>query len=364
MKFKTLFLIAAIAACPLPSRAQNCSDMSYSLLSSQKTFLNSTITQETDTYNVKCTNTNNNTVYVNTNNSVTGSGQGGTINNCFTNCWTNCNPVMTIKSYWQSADPSIQSEFQNFAQDMAFDPSSGCYNGALHETDTFCNGVACSPPPPPPPCSCCKGCRVCPCSSPVLLDISGKGFHLTDASNGVTFDISGTNQPVRMGWTAPGADNAFLALPDTDGLVHNGKQLFGDHTPQPPSDSPNGFAALAVYDDPKNGGNGDGVIDARDAIFASLRLWIDANHDGISQPSELYTLPSLGVNSISLSYKQERKTDQFGNVFRYRAQVNPSGGTDVSKFAYDVFFDVSGPTANNKCVAPSTGLLPAKTGGM
>jgi hypothetical protein len=136
--------------------------------------------------------------------------------------------------------------------------------------------------------------------SPIVLDISGKGFFLTDAQNGVLFD-PGTGYPVQMAWTAKGADNAFLALPEPDGLVHTGKQLFGNFTVQPTSPEPNGFRALAIYDDPENGGNGDGIVDSRDAIFPRLRLWVDANHDGISQPEELHILPSLGVNSISLA---------------------------------------------------------------
>jgi hypothetical protein len=178
------------------------------------------------------------------------------------------------------------------------------------------------------------------------------------------FDISGTNNPIQMGWTASGGANAFLALPGADGLVHSGKQLFGNFTPQPPSTIPNGFAALAVFDDPKNGGNGDGIIDSRDAIFTSLRLWIDANHDGISQPEELHTLPSLGVNSISLNYKESRKTDQYGNVFRYRARVNGEQSQDVGQTAYDVFFVILNPTAKNnllnregpKCAVPTKGV--------
>jgi hypothetical protein len=207
-----------------------------------------------------------------------------------------------------------------------------------------------------------------PNQSPIIVDINGKGFFLTDAANGVMFDISGTGHPIQMGWTTASADNAFLALPGPDGLVHSGKQLFGNFTPQPPSANQNGFAALAVYDK-----NGDGVIDAKDETFSSLRLWIDANHDGISQPEELYTLPSLGVNSISLKYREDDRTDQYGNVFRYHAQVNPGDAASTGRMAYDVFFVEVAPTTKNilnpasgKCQAPTkkVGMLAPVSGSL
>lgn len=183
----------------------------------------------------------------------------------------------------------------------------------------------------------------CCCGSPIILDVSGNGFHLTSAGGGVLFDILGTSHPVQIAWTAPGADNAFLCLPDSNGKCDDGKDLFGNFTPQPPSDHPNGFAALAVYDLSQNGGNGDGIIDARDEVFYSLRLWVDANHDGITQPEELHTLPSLGVNSISLDYHLSDRRDEYGNLFRYGAKVNPGASktSEVGPMAYDVLLTIA-----------------------
>ena len=181
-----------------------------------------------------------------------------------------------------------------------------------------------------------------PDCSPIIIDVSGQGFNLTDAQHGVNFDISGTGKSIQIAWTAPGASNAFLCLDrDGDGHITSGKELFGNFTPQPSSLQPNGFLALAEFDNPARGGNGDGMIDQRDAIFNELRLWVDLNHDGISEAGELFKLPELGVFSISLKYRESRLTDQYGNRFRYRAKVNVKDQQDdastVGPLAYDVF---------------------------
>lgn len=257
----------------------------------------------------------------------------------------------------------------------------------------ICNGISCvmpgatpSPSPTPPPecgdCSvgCCSGeicgeltgacipcvpdwrgrgdctsesCQACydmggtsctgtggDCWTPIVIDVLGDGFDLTDAEGGVDFD-DGTGNMLRTAWTSATADDAWLVLDrNGNGAIDDARELFGSAAPQPPplvGDIKNGFRALAEYDKPQNGGNANGIVEDHDAAFVSLRLWRDSNHNGVSEPSELHSLAAFNVEAISLDYRESRRRDRWGNTFRYRAKIYDTGQARLGRWAYDVF---------------------------
>jgi len=73
-----------------------------------------------------------------------------------------------------------------------------------------------------------------------------------------------------------------------------------------------------------------------------LRLGRDSNHNGISEPKELFTLLELQVARISLDFREARRQDRHGNVFRYRAKVYRQKDSPAhNRFAYDVLLVVN-----------------------
>ena len=221
---------------------------------------------------------------------------------------------------------------------------------------SYCSEVHCLPVDPndcnrcwwnQPPGECGSPQAGCNCS-PILLDIQDDGFHLTNASNGVEFDLNGdSTYQSRLGWTAPGSDDAWLALDrNANGIIDSGQELFGNFTPQPPGAVQHGFLALALFDQTQYGGNNNGRIDGQDTIYSSLKLWTDANHNGSSEQSELTSLASGNVYSIDLGFNEYKHRDGHGNWFKYRSKIRDQNGIHVGKWAWDVYL-VHEPTSAN-----------------
>jgi len=174
--------------------------------------------------------------------------------------------------------------------------------------------------------------------SPVILDLEGDGFDLTDAGNGVLFDVIPNGPLELVAWTAAGSDDAWLVLDrNENGVIDDGMELFGNYTSQRPSENPNGFIALAVFDEIGFGGNEDSLIDQNDEVYADLQLWRDVDHDGVSRVEELSNLADSGIEAIDLSYERSRLVDKHGNEFRYRAAIHAAAGSPAGPDAYDVF---------------------------
>ena len=210
-----------------------------------------------------------------------------------------------------------------------------CCNGDVcHEGQCGAPYVYCDCPPDT---VCYDG--LCSYATPILIDVNGDGFQLTDAEGGVDFDFEGDGVPRRMAWTAAGADDAWLVLDrNRNGRIDSAREMFGNLSPQPviPLEDRNGFLALAEFDNSTLGGNGDGEISRQDYYFGGLRLWIDSNHNGISEAAELTSLETTGLAVLELKYKESRRRDQYGNWFRYRAKVKDSHGAQVGRWAWDV----------------------------
>lgn len=189
------------------------------------------------------------------------------------------------------------------------------------------------PPPPPDPEQQEEG------RTPIILDLGRRNLDLTSAAEGISFDIDGDGVPETIAWVDPFGGDALLAMDrDGDGRIADGRELFGSAAPQPPSLERNGFLALAAYDDPLLGGDGNGEITPYDGVWQALRAWIDRNQNGVSDDGELLSLDQAGVLSLGLEYHELRKKDRHGNQYRYRSWMRLIGDSN-SRHLYDVIFD-------------------------
>lgn len=172
------------------------------------------------------------------------------------------------------------------------------------------------------------------CNSPLVLDLEGDDYIMTTSAvwNPLHFDMTGDGVSERTGWLAPGDLTGFLWLDlNHNGRVDGAQEFFGDAMLLPTGErAQQGFQALAAYDSPDLGGNGDGRIDDQDLVWDQLRIWRDVNFDGVSQRTEISPLQRWSVAGFSLRYQVTGRIDgnmnvhQFGGTY-YRRLVGRDG---------------------------------------
>ena len=164
---------------------------------------------------------------------------------------------------------------------------------------------------------------------PIVLDISGLGITTKSVTAGVYYDLDNNGFAEKTGWID--AKSGILVLDrDGNGKIEAGKELFGDRTIlDDGKTASSGFAALAALDS-----NHDGVIDAKDAKFSELRIWIDKDGNGVSTPDELLTLEEAGIKSLNLSNEFVGKVDENGNTIARAGSFTRTDGTtaDMKEF--------------------------------
>jgi T1SS-143 domain-containing protein len=174
-------------------------------------------------------------------------------------------------------------------------------------------------------------------TDPLVLDLGAPGLDFAGLENGVSFDINADGALDQIAWTT-GEDGILGLDVDGNGTIDNGGEIFSPYFAG--GDYASSLAALASLD-----ANGDGVMDANDAAFASLTVWQDANHDGISEASELSSLADRGITSIDLSATPADSTIDGQQVVSEGTFTTAGGGSGTF---VEVAFDTSlAPGAND-----------------
>ncbi len=171
-------------------------------------------------------------------------------------------------------------------------------------------------------------------SDPVIVDLNDDGVFTTSLEDGVYFDLNKDGFAERTAWITT-QDALLVRDVNGNGKIDDGGELFGDRTVLPDgSIAASGFQALVGLDD-----NEDGILDSQDKGFQELKVWMDVNHNGISEEEELYSLEHFGISSIDLNYSQVNRLDENGNLMK--AGSNLFGQTvnyNIGEYDFNIDF--------------------------
>ncbi|MCK6435717.1 hypothetical protein [Rivihabitans pingtungensis] len=140
---------------------------------------------------------------------------------------------------------------------------------------------------------------------PLVINFAGPAAQLGAGQRTLDLDQDGQSETFSMLASGSG----FLALDkDGDGKVSDGGELFG-------TQSGNGFADLAQYDE-----DGNGWIDEGDTAFAQLKIWAQDEHG----QDQLLSLTEAGVGALFLG-SQSTEFSLKDNQQQLQGQVRQTG---------------------------------------
>nr|AKG47568.1 hypothetical protein pA_00128 [Pectobacterium carotovorum] len=151
-------------------------------------------------------------------------------------------------------------------------------------------------------------------ASPIVINFDGLGIKTTSIfEQSVQFDLLGVGHKVTSAWITP--TSGFLVY-NKQGIdsVSSVDDLFGG------SERMEGFFKLADLDKDQKG-----YIDKNDAIYASLRVWVNHQMDGISHAGEVFTLQELGVERINTDFDIVDLVDENNNLIGERSTAIING---------------------------------------
>ncbi len=158
-------------------------------------------------------------------------------------------------------------------------------------------------------------------TSPIVFDLDRDGLELKTLYSPVFFDIDADGFAEQMGWVGP--DDGFLVRDlNGNGVIDNIGEMFGDNG------ATTAWQKLAALDT-----TGNGVVNGGDTGYGSLRIWKDANQNGVTDSGELLTLSSQGITGINIAEIIHHATIA-GHTVDGKGTTTGSGGITF----YDVFF--------------------------
>ena len=136
---------------------------------------------------------------------------------------------------------------------------------------------------------------------PVALDLNGDGVQTTGAVKAAAFDVDDSGYLKNTAWLSNSDGFLFLDR-NLNGQIDSAKELFSNGTV---ALGARGLKGMAWVD-----ANYDGKLTAVDPVWNELKVWQDANGDGLQEAGETHTLASLGITALDYAMGRFERNGQ------------------------------------------------------